>query len=174
MYRTLKEHISITDLVSRASTLNDDDSVKRLMNLIMQFRKVCNHPELFERADVTAPLAFAAFNPTQGTIRDPIGQFLEVPYATESVIEYVVPKRIYREGGMRNVVGEETRKGSDTLYLDRLLNIWTPDYINKSMKENGQSFRSTCYTRLTLVVVQILPLPLRKGSGSDLEILPRW
>lgn len=139
MYRTLRENISITDLVSRASSLNDDDSVKRLMNLIMQFRKVCNHPELFERADVTAPLAFASFNRTANIVRDP--EVLDVPYATMSTIEYNVPKFIYREG-MLGVIGEHSRKGSDTLYLDRLLNIWTPDYIQSSIKCKGRSFQS--------------------------------
>lgn len=136
MYRTLREHISITDLVSRASSLNDDDSVKRLMNLIMQFRKVCNHPELFERADVTAPFAFAAFPLTGNVVRDP--DLLEVSYATKSVIEYTIPKTLYREGGMTNVVGEKSSKGSDTLHLDRLFNIWTPDHIQRSLKEEGE------------------------------------
>jgi DNA helicase INO80 len=137
MYRTLREHISITDLVSRASSLNDDDSVKRLMNLIMQFRKVCNHPELFERADVTAPLAFASFNRTANIVRDP--DVLEVPYATQSVIEYRIPKTLYREGGMVGVVGEKSTAGSDTLYLDRLMNIWTPDHIQRSFRAGGTS-----------------------------------
>lgn len=139
MYRTLRENISITDLVSRASSLNDDDSVKRLMNLIMQFRKVCNHPELFERADVTAPLAFASFSETANLVRDP--DILEVPYATKSVIEYRVPKLLYRDGGMLSVVGENSRAGSDTLYLDRLLNIWTPEHIHRSLSAASTSFR---------------------------------
>lgn len=136
MYRTLREHISITDLVSRASSLNDDDSVKRLMNLIMQFRKVCNHPELFERADVTAPFAFAAFPLTGNIVRDP--DVLHVSYATKSIIEYTIPKTLYREGGMTHVVGDKSAKGSDTLHLNRLLNIWTPDHIQRSLKEEGE------------------------------------
>jgi DNA helicase INO80 len=32
--------------------------VENLMNLVMQFRKVCNHPELFERKDVRTPFLF--------------------------------------------------------------------------------------------------------------------
>lgn len=136
MYRTLKENISITDLVARATSLNDDDSVKRLMNLIMQFRKVCNHPELFERADVTAPLAFSAYSRTGSTIRP--NEVLEVAYAVKSNIEFHVPKLLYREGGMIDVPSEQSRAGSDTLYLQRLMNIWTPDYIQRSIKENGK------------------------------------
>ncbi|KAI5480383.1 SNF2 family helicase Ino80 [Pseudohyphozyma bogoriensis] len=138
MYRTLRENISITDLVARASSLGDDDSVKRLMNLIMQFRKVCNHPELFERADVTAPLAFASFNETANLVRDP--EVLEVPYATSSMIEYRIPKLLYREGGMVAVPGEKSKAGSDSLHLNHLLNIWTPDYIQKSLKADDSTF----------------------------------
>ena len=135
MYRTLKENISITDLVARASSLNDDDSVKRLMNLIMQFRKVCNHPELFERADVTAPFAFATFNKTASLIRDP--DVLDVPYATHSVIEYNLPKTLYREGGLLHVPGPNSRAGSDSFHLGRLMNIWQPDYVQQSLQSEG-------------------------------------
>ncbi|GAA6031087.1 hypothetical protein JCM8097_003998 [Rhodosporidiobolus ruineniae] len=138
MYRTLRENISITDLVARASSLNDDDSVKRLMNLIMQFRKVCNHPELFERADVTAPLAFAEYPKTASLIRDP--EVLDVPYATKAVIEYTIPKTLYRDGGMLHVPGEGSRAGFDSFHLDRLMNIWRPDYVNRSLKENNSPF----------------------------------
>ncbi|GAA5878567.1 hypothetical protein JCM1840_007453 [Sporobolomyces johnsonii] len=138
MYRTLRENISITDLVARASSLNDDDSVKRLMNLIMQFRKVCNHPELFERADVTAPFAFATYSKTGSLIRDP--EVLEVPYATHSTIEFTIPKTLYREGGLLHVPGEKSRAGADTFYLDRLMNIWRPDRIQQSLKENNSAF----------------------------------
>ncbi|GAA5952780.1 hypothetical protein JCM21900_005800 [Sporobolomyces salmonicolor] len=138
MYRTLRENISITDLVARASSLNDDDSVKRLMNLIMQFRKVCNHPELFERADVTAPFAFATYSKTGSLIRDP--EVLDVPYATHSTIEFTIPKTLYREGGMLHVPGEKSRAGADTFYLDRLMNIWRPDRTQQSLKENNSAF----------------------------------
>lgn len=41
MYATLRENIPITDLIARASSLGGDEAaVKKLMNLIMQFRKV--------------------------------------------------------------------------------------------------------------------------------------
>ncbi|BGP15225.1 Putative DNA helicase ino80 [Rhodosporidiobolus nylandii] len=138
MYRTLRENISITDLVARASSLSDDDSVKRLMNLIMQFRKVCNHPELFERADVTAPFAFAEYSKTASLIRD--AEVLDVPYATQSLIEYRIPKTVYREGGLLHVPGPNSRAGSDSLHLDRLMNIWRPDYVSHSLKENNSTF----------------------------------
>ncbi|KAM0788821.1 hypothetical protein ACM66B_002907 [Microbotryomycetes sp. NB124-2] len=148
MYRTLKEHISITDLVARATSLNDDDSVKRLMNLIMQFRKVCNHPELFERADVTAPFSFSAYNRSGSGGR--ASEMLEVPYAVNSPIQFEVPKLLYRDGGMLKVPNEGSRAGSDTLYLDKLMNIWTTDYLHKSSQQSE-------FTHAWMKVLQLSP-----------------
>ncbi|EGG05888.1 uncharacterized protein MELLADRAFT_36442, partial [Melampsora larici-populina 98AG31] len=129
MYSRLRENMSIADLVQKATSLsNDDVAVKRLMNLIMQFRKVCNHPELFERADVTAPLSFAGFGVTANVARD--GELLECAYSTRSMIDFTIPKTVYREGGMLSVPGSSSRAGFDTLYLDRLMNIWsTPNLL---------------------------------------------
>lgn len=129
MYSRLRENMSIADLVQKATSLsNDDVAVKRLMNLIMQFRKVCNHPELFERADVTAPLSFAGFGVTANVARD--GDLLECAYSTRSMIDFTIPKTVYREGGMLSVPGPSSRAGFDSHYLDRLMNIWsTPNLL---------------------------------------------
>ena len=54
MYDGVKAKLSAADLLGK-STMSDE-SVNTLMNLIAQFRKVCNHPELFERRDVVTPL----------------------------------------------------------------------------------------------------------------------
>ncbi len=48
LYTAIKEKISIAELLNH--TFQQDTDVD-LMNLVMQFRKVCNHPELFERAE---------------------------------------------------------------------------------------------------------------------------
>jgi len=32
------------------------------MNLVMQFRKVCNHPDIFERKEVSSPLVFCDYH----------------------------------------------------------------------------------------------------------------
>ncbi|MBW0499118.1 hypothetical protein O181_038833 [Austropuccinia psidii MF-1] len=129
MYSRLRENMSISDLVQKATSLSHDDvAVKRLMNLIMQFRKVCNHPELFERADVKAPLSFVSFNSTANVSRD--GDLLDCAYATKSLIQLSVPKIAYQDGGMLSVPGPSSRAGFDSKYLDRLMNIWsTPNLL---------------------------------------------
>lgn len=40
LYRGLRSHISIAELMDKASNLNDEAGLKSLMNLVMQFRKV--------------------------------------------------------------------------------------------------------------------------------------
>ncbi|KAH8369105.1 hypothetical protein KR009_001061 [Drosophila setifemur] len=58
LYRALKQKIRIEDLLHLASgnsAPSSSSSASNLMNLVMQFRKVCNHPELFERRDARSP-----------------------------------------------------------------------------------------------------------------------
>ncbi|KAJ0172326.1 hypothetical protein K1T71_012299 [Dendrolimus kikuchii] len=60
LYIALKKKIKIEELlhysVGGESGHNvDKNFTSNLMNLVMQFRKVCNHPELFERRDVKSP-----------------------------------------------------------------------------------------------------------------------
>ncbi|CAH2054745.1 unnamed protein product, partial [Iphiclides podalirius] len=62
LYIALKKKIKIEELlhysVGAESGHNvDKNFTSNLMNLVMQFRKVCNHPELFERRDVRSPFA---------------------------------------------------------------------------------------------------------------------
>lgn len=60
LYSALKKKIRIEDLlhytVGGDTASNDKNFTSNLMNLVMQFRKVCNHPELFERRDARSPL----------------------------------------------------------------------------------------------------------------------
>ncbi|XP_050314802.1 chromatin-remodeling ATPase INO80 isoform X2 [Anthonomus grandis grandis] len=61
LYLALKQKIKIEDLlhysVGGGDTHNvDKNFTSNLMNLVMQFRKVCNHPELFERRDAKSPI----------------------------------------------------------------------------------------------------------------------
>ena len=59
--------------------------------------------------------------------------YLNCPYSTESVIKFKIPKRLYRNGGILNIAGPDSRAGFETKYLDQLLNIWTPKNVYDSM-----------------------------------------
>ncbi|XP_017060734.1 chromatin-remodeling ATPase INO80 [Drosophila ficusphila] len=76
LYRALKSKIRIEDLLhltSGSTTTSTSSSASNLMNLVMQFRKVCNHPELFERRDARSPFFMRC-------------------------AEYTIPRLVYEEG----------------------------------------------------------------------------
>ena len=129
MYRTLRQNISIADLVRRATSLSDDDSVKKLMNLIMQFRKVCNHPELFERADVEGSFSFCNYSQSYNLNRE--GNNLEVLYGTNSHLDVHIPKLFLNEPPASQALVHG--------YLASLSNIWSEDHIARSAQEDGKT-----------------------------------
>ncbi|KAL1898162.1 putative DNA helicase ino80 [Sporothrix stenoceras] len=134
-YANLRNQISIMDLIEKA-TLGDDNDSKTLMNLVMQFRKVCNHPDLFERADTASPFSMSYFAETASFSRE--GNNVPVGYSARNMIEYKLPRLIAREGGrLRQASSDNYTAGFRNKYLDQLMNIWKPENIRDSAKEDG-------------------------------------
>lgn len=130
-YRNLRNQISILDLIEKATRGDDNDS-GTLMNLVMQFRKVCNHPDLFERAETTSPFSFSHFGEASSFIRE--GSEVNVKYSARSLIEYHLPSLIWRGGGRLDLAGEDNEKaGWRNQVLSHMMNIYTPDKIRESM-----------------------------------------
>jgi DNA helicase INO80 len=130
MYSNLRNQISIMDLIEKA-TIGDDDSAS-LMNLVMQFRKVCNHPDLFERADTSSPFSCGYFAETASFVRE--GNNVTVGYSTRSMIDYELPRLVWRDGGrLYNAGPDNLTAGFRNKYLDHMMNIWTPDNIRDSL-----------------------------------------
>ncbi|MED6283294.1 putative DNA helicase ino80 [Characodon lateralis] len=75
LYQALRNKISIEDLLqsSMGTAQQASSTTSSLMNLVMQFRKVCNHPDLFERQETRSPFHM-------------------------SVKPYVISKLLYRQG----------------------------------------------------------------------------
>ncbi|KAK0652809.1 INO80-like protein [Cercophora newfieldiana] len=129
LYANLRNQISIMDLIEKA-TIGDDDSAS-LMNLVMQFRKVCNHPDLFERADTTSPFSCGYFAETASFLRE--GPNITVGYSTRSLINYDLPRLVWRDSGRLHKAGSDNPvAGFRSKYLDHMMNIWTPDNIRDS------------------------------------------
>ncbi|KAJ3607259.1 hypothetical protein NHX12_026771 [Muraenolepis orangiensis] len=61
LYQALRNKISIEDLLqsSMGTAQQAHNTTSSLMNLVMQFRKVCNHPDLFERQETRSPFHMA-------------------------------------------------------------------------------------------------------------------
>jgi DNA helicase INO80 len=129
-YSNLRNQISIMDLIEKA-TLGDDNDSGTLMNLVMQFRKVCNHPDLFERAETTSSFSFAHFAETGSFMRE--GPQINVAYSTRNLIEYTLPRLVWREGGRLDLPGRDNDKaGFRKKWLEEELNIWKPSNTKTS------------------------------------------
>ncbi|KAJ7597201.1 SNF2 family DNA-dependent ATPase [Mycena floridula] len=135
LYKALLAKVSVADLIAKAANIGDADSARVLMNLVMQFRKVCNHPELFERADVVSPFSFAHFGRSGPLMRE--GDFLTLSYSTQNPIKLNIPELFYLDGGIINVPRENSQYPPSCLH--KLLNIWSTDWIHRSLYEHEES-----------------------------------
>ncbi|OMJ18413.1 putative DNA helicase INO80 [Smittium culicis] len=144
MYSGLMRKVSISDLLARIqnTSLNNGESDESLMNLVMQFRKVCNHPELFERAEVESPFAFSNYSSSK--INRPCSQSIFTPL--KSPISYYMPRLI-----MEMVYSTEFnstfkyRKLNDFKFVSTDLNIWQKNIIfSTSSISKGMSFLKMC------------------------------
>lgn len=135
LYRMLRSQINVMDLLERA---NSDEGTQSLMNLVMQFRKVCNHPDLFERADVKSAFNFATFGQTNVLGRDP--PILDVQYSAQNAIRLPISKFLYRNGGFLEIPSENSSAGFRGKYLDNVFNIWTKDYISANAGNGTKAF----------------------------------
>ena len=131
LYANLRNRINILDLVEKGARGGSDQDTSTLMNLVMQFRKVCNHPDLFERADTTSPLSVAHFAETASFLRE--GPFVQLRYSTRNLIEYRLPRLIYRQDGrVRLPDRANPAAGFRGRYLDHLFNVWNPEHMRAS------------------------------------------
>lgn len=97
LYRMLRAQINVVDLIENNKRIGKDEEVESLMNVVMQFRKVCNHPDLFERADTKSAFCFADYPRTESLIREVNESILNVNYNTKNLIQYHIPKVIINE-----------------------------------------------------------------------------
>ncbi|KAJ2855997.1 putative DNA helicase ino80, partial [Coemansia erecta] len=134
MYRGLMSKISVPELLERLQSGSGhgskDESDESLMNLVMQFRKVCSHPELFERAEVESPYVSGVF-PTTGSLSRE-GDDISCTFATRSLASYHMPKMLYRESlEVPNLAAP--RQG---LLQSRFM-LWSPETIARDTSTDG-------------------------------------
>ena len=144
-------NVSVQDLLEKAANLGDADSARSLMNLVMQFRKVCNHPELFERADVVAPFSFSEFGRPGPLNRE--GDFVQLPYSTRNPIEYKIPTLFLQDGGLLDVPQEDSLMRTGNGPLARMMNIWSTDSIYRSLGADCEC--RSFYSHLAILITCI-------------------
>lgn len=104
--------------------IESKNKVENLMNLVMQLRKVCNHPELFERRPANSPFMFQEIYYYTGFTPIKNGDIKLLPYNSKNPIEFFVPKLVYDEMIYFEEPIEKRNK--------RLLNIFTPNNMANS------------------------------------------
>ncbi|KAL4909462.1 hypothetical protein BDW74DRAFT_81446 [Aspergillus multicolor] len=135
LYANLRNRVSIMDLIEKAAVGDETDSTT-LMNLVMQFRKVCNHPDLFERAETKSPFSLAHFAETASFVRE--GHSVDVAYSTRNLIEFPVPRLLCKPDGRVDMPGPNNSKaGFCAKYLSHMMNIFTPENIKQSVEDDG-------------------------------------
>lgn len=122
LYQVLKSQVSAAyDAIENAAGNDEASSDQNLVNTVMQFRKVCNHPDLFERADVSSPFSFTDFGKSGSLLRE--GDLIDVMYSTRNAINFNVPKLIYDELILPNYRND---LGSRNKLLYHTLNVYHP------------------------------------------------
>jgi len=136
-YTNLRNKISILDLIEKAA-VGDDQDTATLMNLVMQFRKVCNHPDLFERADTWSPMSMSYYAETASFMRE--GHNVNVAYSVRNLIEFWIPSILGEGPGRLDVAGpDNAQAGWRNKWLHNELSIWNEQHILHSQDSKKSS-----------------------------------
>ncbi|XP_023741476.1 chromatin-remodeling ATPase INO80 isoform X1 [Lactuca sativa] len=151
-YQAIKNKISLAELFDSNRGQLNEKKFMNLMNIVIQLRKVCNHPELFERNEGTSYLYFGDI-PNQ-LLPPPFGELEDIYYAgSKNPITYKVPKLIYQEV-VRNsdIFLLRGKHGINRESFEKHFNIFSPLHIHQSIFEqqdkNAPCNGSFGFTRL--------------------------
>ena len=93
LYDRIRKKLNISELFSMTDS---KAKVENLMNLMMQFRKVCNHPDLFERRPEHTPIMLKDLSLVGCVIKTGFNQLLEVRISNKNPIAMTVPRIVYK------------------------------------------------------------------------------
>ncbi|XP_076818637.1 chromatin-remodeling ATPase INO80-like isoform X1 [Clavelina lepadiformis] len=113
LYDALQKNILAKDLFRAQKYPNQSTNNILLMNLVMQFRKVCNHPDIFQCPESVSPFYLKS-------------------------LPYVTPRLIYDSYFIPSFLQSKSKK---CFYSD--LNIHTPNNVYSSLYSNGNDPIST-------------------------------
>ncbi|KAG7958774.1 hypothetical protein I3843_10G034500 [Carya illinoinensis] len=95
-YQAIKNKISLAELFDSNRGHLNEKKILNLMNIVIQLRKVCNHPELFERNEGSTYLHFGEI--PNSLLPPPFGELEDIHYAgSHNPITYRIPKLVHQE-----------------------------------------------------------------------------
>uniref|UniRef100_A0A7S3EE99 Chromatin-remodeling ATPase INO80 n=2 Tax=Rhodosorus marinus TaxID=101924 RepID=A0A7S3EE99_9RHOD len=143
LYSAIKSNISVEELLRSMGGTADKNSEDRgqLMNIVMQLRKVCNHPETFERRHAGTPYQFQGPRPPPHLPLPPtilstgVRPIQNVTLVTRSAIQQSLPRLVEDL--------EEDLRNEDAFWSEKLC-IWLPTRTRDSLLDGSQSAVRLC------------------------------
>ncbi|KAL1225590.1 Chromatin-remodeling ATPase INO80 [Cardamine amara subsp. amara] len=132
-YQAIKNKISLTELFDSNHGRFNEKKVLNLMNIVIQLRKVCNHPELFERNEGSSYLYFGVI--TNSLLPPPFGEQEDVHYSGgQNPIKYEIPKLLHQEVLQNSeTFCSSIGRGISRESFLKHFNIYSPEYILRSI-----------------------------------------
>ncbi|KAL4337524.1 hypothetical protein HN51_047694 [Arachis hypogaea] len=136
-YQAIKNKISLAELFDSNRGQLNEKKILNLMNIVIQLRKVCNHPELFERSEGSTYFYFAEI--PNSLPPPPFGELEDIYYpGGHNPISYEMPKLVYQEIMQRSETFSATvGHGVCRESFQKHFNIFTPENIYRSMISEG-------------------------------------
>lgn len=202
LYNGIRNKMSVGELFDKINVplgrLAAERQAKTLMNIVMQFRNVCNHPEILERSETESPLQFSPLAPPMVSYNNIMAS------ANHNFICFNLPKLIASETMWELPLFQAGRKAEQATRQKWLLHrfsVYSPlhvhssifnrnyDYIEISQQTNQDvaaapkittqgtkiSIKELSSTKKfgssSLRASQTTPSSLRKGSSKDIPVL---
>jgi DNA helicase INO80 len=136
MYDALRRKVPIADLMKSGGVLSDR-RVMSLMNLVMQLRKVCNHPELFDpaygRSSLYCALPPPPVPPVPHTSTGVI-EYLSLTHVAHGFVRFALPKLLWRDGCPLlpyPAGGAATTWGKGSAWLPQQHSVFHPAWVHE-------------------------------------------
>ncbi|EXB39079.1 DNA helicase INO80 [Morus notabilis] len=135
-YQAIKNKISLAELFDSKRGHLNEKKILNLMNIVIQLRKVCNHPELFERSEGSTYFYFGEI--PNSLLPPPFGELEDVHYSGgHNPIIFKVPKLVYIDVlQKRDISTSAVVRGISRESFEKYFNIYSPDNVYRSIFAN--------------------------------------
>ncbi|KAL2320719.1 hypothetical protein Fmac_029688 [Flemingia macrophylla] len=141
-YQAIKNKISLAELFDSNRGQLNEKRILNLMNIVIQLRKVCNHPELFERSEGSTYLYFGDI--PNSLPPPPFGDLEDVYYSGgHNPISYEIPKLVYQEiMQSSDILSSVVGRGVPREFFQKHFNIFRPENVYRSVFAEGMYIKS--------------------------------
>ncbi|CAN1173383.1 Chromatin-remodeling ATPase INO80 [Linum perenne] len=174
-YQAIKNKISLAELFDGSRGYINEKKLMNLMNIVIQLRKVCNHPELFERNEGSSYLFFGQLPNT--LLPPPFGELDDIHYpGGQNPITFKIPKLINEETGESSRVLRST--AAPGVYRELFLkqfNIFSAENVQASLPAETNNSPGLFYRSGTFGFTRLIDLSPTEvaflATGSLMEKL---